>query len=100
MKLLRDRKRNCTTNATAYDTNLLKTVKVSSYTERTNEVLKVFALFLVIELFSSAANDLENDLNGACLAVISCNGKGNSLALLVNSEEPCAWRSRACRRWY
>ena len=86
VELFSNGKCNCTANAAADYANLFKTVGVCGNAEWTYEVVNAVALFKVIQPFGSCADNLEDDSYCSCLSVIACNGKRNTLAVLVNTE--------------
>ena len=59
---------------------------MSCNSERTYEILDIFALLLVRELFGGSTDDLINYLDRAARLVNARNGKRNSLAVIVHSE--------------
>ena len=69
--------------AAAYDSDLLQTLCLCGSAEGANEVLKAVALIEVIELFCCSANYLENDSNGALLAVKISDSEGDTLSVGV-----------------
>ena len=74
-------------DAAADDADVLETLKMGGNAEGTDEVLNVLTYLLVVELFGSCADNLENDPYGACLAVIVSDGKGDTLAVSINAQD-------------
>ena len=44
-------------------------------------------LLLVVELLGGSTNDLVDDGNGTCLAVIGSDGQGDTLAVLIHTQD-------------
>ena len=79
--------RDRTANAATHDADLADSLGMRGNAERTNEVGDAVALILFAEEQGRGANGLEDDLDGACLAVAACHREGNALALLVDAQD-------------
>ena len=75
------------TNAAAHHADLLLTLGLGRLTQRANEVLQVIALLLVAQLLGGGTDSLDDDGHRALLAVIVVNGDGDTLAVLIHTQD-------------
>ena len=86
MKLFGDRESDGAADSAADDADLLQSLDIGSRSERSDEVLDVFAGFLMVELQGGSADDLEYDFNRSRFAVISRYRQRDALAFFVHSQ--------------
>ena len=86
MELLCNGVCDSTANTAAYNSYLLETFCMSCSAERACKVMKTFALVHMIKLFGSCTNYLEDNGNSTLFSVKISYCKGDSLAVLICSE--------------
>ena len=78
---------DCTTYTTADYADIFESFQMGWDSQRTNNVLQVFACFHSAKHFGRTTNHLNNQSDGAFFSVIICNGQRNALALFVDAED-------------
>ena len=86
MHFLGDGVRYRAADAAADDTDLLQALHLGSLAERSDYIGNNVALLDSVEHSGGAARSLNHNGNGALLTIPSCDGDGNTLALLVKAE--------------
>ena len=81
------RQSNGAANAAADHTDPLLALHIGGLAQGTHEVPDIVALIQSAQGLGGEANLLENNADGALLPVVTGNGKGHALALLVDPED-------------
>ena len=87
MHLLGDGIGNGAAHAAADHTDLLQTVHLRGFSERTHKVGDIVSLLHRVEHLCGASRSLHHDGDGALFPVPTGNRNGNTLALLIQTED-------------
>ena len=79
-------KRNCASHSSAYYADVFLAFDLGGLSKRSHEILDGLAFLLVIQLLGGGTDNLEDYLDRAGLFVRSGNGKGDSLSVLIYTE--------------
>ena len=81
MQLLGDGESNGAAHAAAHNCHLLQAGGMRGDAQGANKVMNVVTLIQVVQLDGGTANDLEDDGDGALLAIVIGDGQGDPLAV-------------------
>ena len=79
-------KRYGASHSSAYDADVLLAFDLGGLSKRSHEVLDGIAFLPVVQLLGGGTDDLEDYLDRTGLLISSGNGKGNSLSVLIYTE--------------
>ena len=78
--------RNGAADAAAHDADLLQALGLGGTAQRADEIVDAVARVQAVQLHGGAADDLEDDVHGAFLAVVTGHGQGDALAVLKRAH--------------
>ena len=86
MELLQNGIRDGAADAAAHHADLLLALGLGGTAQRADEIVQAVALLLVAQLLGSGAHRLNDDGNGALLAVIVMDRNGDTLTILIHAQ--------------
>ena len=86
MELLQNGVCDGAANAAADHADLLLTLGLGGTAQRAHKVMQAIALLLVAQLLGGGAHRLNDDGNGALLAVIVMDRNGDTLTILIHAQ--------------
>ena len=73
-------------HAAAHDAHFLQALHLGGAAQRAHKIVDGIAHVQAVELHGGAADDLENDIDGALLPVVPGHGEGDALAVLQRAH--------------
>ena len=73
-------------HAAADDADLLQALGLGGAAQRADEIVDALAHLKAVQLHRGTTDDLEDDVHGALLPVVACDGEGDTLAVLERAH--------------
>ena len=86
VQLLGDGQSDGAAHAAADDADLLQALHLGGAAQRAHKIVDALAHLQAVQLHGGAAHDLEDDIHGALLAVVTGHGQGDALAVLKRAH--------------